>query len=217
MRLLYYFSCFLLSCMLLLGTAAADTDSKQWYRYTDDNHLTILSDTLSSDAIRHGYEILNTHLDVIATVPPPPDAHQRLKLEQQAQQLRELRHLQKMYGSPEDARQQMVNRLNALQASLDIQKTSAQRARDEREADADRAANFERSGRTPPHDLLQRIDDDNQKILSIQHQSQDIENQIKTVKSQFQSIINQLETAEKIRNDQDAKNASSSPMPSSSE
>ncbi|NNM50978.1 MAG: hypothetical protein HKM02_01970 [Pseudomonadales bacterium] len=214
MRLLHYLSCFLYFCVLLSGIAAADQDTKRWYRYTDDNHLTILSDTLNSDAMQHGYEILDTHLEVIQTVPPPPDAHQRQLIEQKKQQLSDLRYLQKMYGTPADARQQMANRLNALQASLDIQKTSAERAHEDRETDAERAANFERSGHTPPHDLLQRIQDDNRRILNIQHQSQDIENQMKTVKSQFDGIISKLEAAEKAHITNDAR---SSPIPASSE
>lgn len=201
------------SSLLLCLTAAADDNARHWYRYYDDHHQAILSDTLDESALKHGYQVLDANMNVIRDVPPPPDAAELARRQQIADQTKADARLVSLYGSSADAQRQLQNHVESLQASIDIKQGALQRAIAEQNQETAKAANYERTGKTVPTFLLKHIADDQQQVQALQTDISHLQQSIQNTRDTYGKIIARLRF---IEAHQATSNASSSPSPTSS-
>ncbi len=187
---------------------------KHFYRYRDDNQQLVISDHLSATAIQHGYDLLDEHLQVLNTVAPPPSAEKLHQIKTIQATHKQEEQLKKLYSSAQDAQRQCNEQLTVLQTSIDLLMSNQSRLQSQRVEDASHAANLERSGHTPPADLLQKIRTEDDAINQLQHQQGDLQKRQQAVRQQFDSIIQRLKALEHQDN---TKDATSLPASDSSE
>lgn len=178
-------------------TAQAGSEGKRWYRYYDEHHMPTITDSVTSEHISHGYEILNSSLQVIQTVPPPLDKlkveSERHQREQEMQRSRDDQKLLQLYSGPADAERSQKSQVDALQIRIDFLTGSLNRYRQQRTADAERAANIERSGRSIPQDLKVAIQKDDEQILSLDQDIRSKHQEMDQIKTNFAVIIKRLQ------------------------
>ncbi len=202
-------------CTLLLCLqAAADDGGRHWYRYYDDHHQAILSDTLDESALKHGYQILDANMNIIGDVPPPPDATELARRKQVAEQAKADARLLSLYGSSADAQRQLQNHVEALQASIDIKQGALQRATAELNQATAKAANYERAGQTVPAALLKHIGDAQQQVQALQSDIGQLQQTIQSTRDAYNKVIARLRL---IEAHQATSHANSSPNSTNSE
>lgn len=147
---------------------AAHGASMQFIRYTNDQGVTVIANSIPADAARRGYEIIDDHGQVLKVVPrelsgAELEAKRKAdEIEKQAEQdalarKRRDEDLLKLYSSVADVEAARDRRLKALDAELGRIKAQVEQATIQKSKLEAQAASRERAGQPPSPDLLDNI------------------------------------------------------------
>jgi hypothetical protein len=142
--------------------------SMQFIRYTNDQGVTVIANSIPADAARRGYEIIDDHGQVLKVVPRELSAEEleakrkaeevQMQAEQDAlARKRRDEDLLKLYSSVADVEAARDRKLKALDAELGRIKAQMEQATIQKSKLEAQAANRERAGQPPSTDLLDNI------------------------------------------------------------
>lgn len=190
------------SLALLLSASAHAADAgniKRWYRYYNEQHSPSITDAVTAEHLKYGYDVLDRHMQVIQRVPAAPNEKDlealrqaKLRKEQAAQQAIVDAKLLQLYATHADAERTRDRQLEALQLKVDFLSASVTRLRQQRAVEAQRAAGIERSGRPIPKDVTDGIKDIDSKIVSTEKEIKEKKAEISKVQAEFAPVIQRL-------------------------
>lgn len=185
--------------------ASNDAQAGKLFRYTDQNGQPVISNTLTDEGVKRGYDILNSSGRVIETVPRPPteaeiaareaaEAAKKLDAERQLQQKLDDERLLRVYSSPDDAVRGLKRKLQELHSLAKLKQSNITIQETQLEQEQEKAANVERSGHEVPEDILARIQKIRNQIQSLTEQLASQRANIKDVHEDFVEKIRRIET-----------------------
>ena len=164
-----------------LPIAAASNDPagpqpKRWYRFVNEAGIPTLSDQITEDHVRRGYDVLDRNMQVLRRMPAfNEDAHQKDKVRREAmlRQQQEDARILRLYSSARDAELARNRLLDTLETSIGYNAIQLMRLKRLRSELVEHAADQERSGRTLKaqtkdqiHQYEQQIQDLNSLVAS---------------------------------------------------
>jgi hypothetical protein len=186
-------------CLLLGSTAfAASTDSRL-YRYYDDSHRPVVTDNVTFEHIIHGYEELNSSMQVLRKIAAqrPLTAEEQVaakaKRDADAQRKRDDEQLLRLYNTSADATTARDRQLETLQVRIDFSSSTLLGLRQRRAAEAAKAAAFERKGRPVPAELKSSIAGYDKEIKDTLAGIAERKADQNRVNKEFEAIIERLE------------------------
>lgn len=189
---------FLALALLAPLAQAAPGNEARWFRYYDSRKQQVIGDTVTPDHVSHGYEELNSRMQVIRKVPaqraltPEEMASQRARREADAQRSRDDKQLLRLYSGPLDAERARDRQLDALQVRIDFNGNLLATARQRRTVEAQRAATFERQGKPVPADVKMGIADIDKQIATTQAELASRKAEQAKVLAEFEPLIQRL-------------------------
>lgn len=186
-----------LALLAPLAQAAPSGDAR-WFRYYDSRKQQVIGDTITPDHVSHGYEELNSRMQVIRKVPaqraltPEEMASQRARREADAQRSRDDKQLLRLYSGPLDAERARDRQLDALQVRIDFNGNLLATARQRRTVEAQRAATFERQGKPVPADIRLGIAEIDKQISTVQAELATHKADQAKVRAEFGPMIQRL-------------------------
>ena len=156
-----------LGCLALSGSAFA---AKTYYRYTNEQGVTVLDDRIPAKYVKQGYAVVDSHGKEVKVVPPMRteaersreqrlqarrDTQERLRREQEAND----RVLLKTFTNANDILRVRDNKLQALDSTIKIIEGTINRLKDQLQTHLKEAANKERAGEEVPLALHVEIED----------------------------------------------------------
>jgi hypothetical protein len=155
----------LLACVVPWAAYGA---SMQFIRYTNEQGVTVIANSIPADAARRGYEIIDDHGQVLKVVPrelsgaeleakrKADEVEKRAQEDALARKRRD-EDLLKLYSSVADVEAARDRRLKALDAELGRIKAQMEQAAIQKSKLEAQAASRERAGQPPSADLLDNI------------------------------------------------------------
>jgi hypothetical protein len=143
--------------------ATAAPSDVRLYRYYDDGHRPVVTDNVTFEHITHGYEELNSSMQVLRKVAAqrPLSAEEQVaakaKRDADAQRKRDDEQLLRLYNAASDAETARDRQIETLQVRIDFANSALIGQRQRRDADAQKATRFERTGKPVPADLKESI------------------------------------------------------------
>ncbi|MCO1332853.1 hypothetical protein MO867_00745 [Microbulbifer sp. OS29] len=139
--------------------AAADTQDRVLYRYTDDQGILVINDAIPPKFVANGYEILALTGRVVEVVAPQLspaeyEAQRQLEVQQDAD-----RKLLKRYNSIADIESARSRKLAIVEQDMAIMRSNVGSLRRQIAQEEASAARTQRGGREVAPELLQRIVD----------------------------------------------------------
>lgn len=184
------------------AASAVKTDSENplhFFRYYDEKHESHIDQQISEEHLRFGYDELDSHMQVIRSVPPRPTEKdmERIRAEekrkaQEEQRAKDDAQLRRLYSSAEDAERARDRQLDAIQLRIDFNTNSLVRLRALRAQEAQRAAGFERNGKPVPKDILKNVDKYDKQILDVQSEMKDHKADQDRLRADFEPTIQRL-------------------------
>jgi hypothetical protein len=171
---------------------------RYWYRYYDNKRQPTISDTITSEHISHGYDVLNVQMQVIQHVNPQriltPEEKAAAKAKHDAaiNRAKEDKQLLRLYSSPDDAERTRDRQIDAIQLRIDFDNNFLNDLRQHRAAEAQRAASVERSGKPVSDELKKTIANYDQQIQVTQAEITQRKAEQDKVRSEFNPIIQRL-------------------------
>lgn len=183
---------------------AVSTYAANLYRYKDENGVTALGLNIPPHLVRNGYEVLGSNGRVIKVVPPALTAEEiatrdakeaeKIRLAQEAQkQKEEDEALLKLYSHPDDAVRVLKRKLQDIEDFISLKNGNISVVKGQLEQEEAKAANMERTGKKIPDNILNKIEQQKQKIVEIQNDIEVKRNEIPVLKLVFDKIIKRLE------------------------
>ena len=185
-------------------TLAFSTYAANLYRYKDENGVTALGLNIPPHLVRNGYEVLGSNGRVIKVVPPALTAEEiairdakeaeKIRLAQEAQkQKEEDEALLKLYSHPDDAVRVLKRKLQDIEDFISLKNGNISVVKGQLEQEEAKAANMERTGKKIPGNILNKIEQQKQKIIEIENDIEVKRNEIPVLKLVFDKIIKRLE------------------------
>jgi len=185
-------------------TLAFSTYAANLYRYKDENGVTALGLNIPPHLVRNGYEVLGSNGRVIKVVPPALTAEEiairdakeaeKIRLAQEAQkQKEEDEALLKLYSHPDDAVRVLKRKLQDIEDFISLKNGNISVVKGQLEQEEAKAANMERTGKKIPDNILNKIEQQKQKIIEIENDIEVKRNEIPVLKLVFDKIIKRLE------------------------
>lgn len=171
-------------------TLLASPVSAEWYRYQNENDVTVLAQYVPPEFARKGYTVLDNNGRVLRVVPrqltPAEIAVRDRELKRQeeieAEQKAALehdKHLMQMYATPEEVEFARDRTLKDIEKTINTLKSDIQRLEGQRRVYETQAAERERSQMPVSRELLQNIEtvdfqiDKKQKDIEARREEQD--------------------------------------------
>lgn len=150
--------------LLFLTTTALSVEaSTRYYRYINDQGVTVMDSRIPPEYVKNGYEVVTINGRVLEVVPPAPseeEKEERAAERRRAAELEEMdRYLLRRYSSVEDIEAARERRMATFEASMAILRGNASNLESQIENLQERAANMERSGRAVPQSILDNLRD----------------------------------------------------------
>jgi hypothetical protein len=180
---------------VLLIVAAPLAAANEWYRYTNDDGVVVLSHSIPPDAVHRGYEVLDRSGRRIRVVDPAPTpeeiaareaaqaAAQAAEEQRQARQRRD-EELLVLYASPDEVLSARDRRLKAIDNQLRMAQAEIERLQGQKRQFEAQAAERERTGQRPSQSLLDslrhvegRIRDSDAQLANRERERRDLEAQ----------------------------------------
>ena len=151
--------------LLLAGLAMPAAAAQRVYRYEGEDGSYVYTTQLPPEAVRRGYDVLDTdgrvgdHVEGELT----PEQRERRQAKLEAERAREERlardrELLRMYSSPEDVERAMERRLASIEGAIETARANIRRVETRKRNLERRAARLERGGRPVPQELVGRIE-----------------------------------------------------------
>lgn len=152
-----------LATLLLAGLVLPVDASTRYYRYINDDGVTVLDSRVPPEYVKNGYEVVTASGRVLEVVPPAPSEEEREERVAERRREAELaemdRYLLRRYSSVEDIDAAKERRMASFEASMAILRGNAGNLESQIENLQVRAANMERSGRAVPQNVLDSLRD----------------------------------------------------------
>lgn len=142
------------------ATASAPPSNKRWYRFLNDSGVPTLSDQVTEEHVRRGYEILDRNMQVLKRIPPfNEEAYLKDKAKRDAalRQQQEDARILRLYASSRDAELARNRLLDTLETSIGYNSLQLQRIKRLRVEIVEQAADIERSGKPVPAKMKEQI------------------------------------------------------------
>lgn len=155
---LFPLACGVLLCLLVGPVEAA---KREMYRYINSQGVKVLNDTIPPEYAQQGYEVVNSHGDVIRVVEPSLDAsgaqeRRQMNLDREAE-LKWDRDLLKRYSTVGDVEAAKSRRLAEIDTSLAILRGNIVSLDSQIAREQSKAADRERRGQDVPEAILTNI------------------------------------------------------------
>lgn len=183
--------CWAVSCLTFANNAA----QAKWFRYYD-NGVPQLSQTITNEHYKRGYEALDSSFRVIKTVPPYSKAEAEIKkleeekaLAAQNKQQQEVDKLIKTYSSSALALRKRNELLADIQSKRSFALQQLNTANTELKEEMNKAVNLEKKGKVVSNDMKQAIENKRVAVKSAQNTINDLMiNQMARVHQMTQDI-----------------------------
>lgn len=171
----------------------------RWYRYYDSNGQASLSNSITEEQMKYGYEALDRNMQVVKRV-PPYSAQQYASQKAQRDASNAKRNadldLKKTYGSSMAAtakRDQILSDLSSRRSFLSTQLISLQTALS---ANIAQAANLERQQKPIPASLKKNLEESRKNVNEAQQNISAIDARQQQVRTDYDQIIRRLAALE---------------------
>lgn len=188
----------LLPALAIAGAKQSDQDQVLMYRYRAADGTTTIGSQLTQQAIYSGYQVLDQSGMVIKTVPPAPPAEQAQRRqemeakEKAAEQARQDKKLEQIYGGPDDAARARDRQIEELKLKVGYAQNSLKNLKSKRDDAVHDAARIERAGHKVPLSIRRAIDDYNQQIQDTQGSIDAYQKAMDQVREKFAPVIQRL-------------------------
>ncbi|KZY28516.1 hypothetical protein A3754_07600 [Alcanivorax sp. HI0083] len=174
-----------------------------YFRHQTSDGVVHLNRTLTMDAIRNGYQLLDQHGRVLEQVEGVPlgDAEAKALRMQRARQAREDRDMLRLYAGPEDAVRARDRKVEALELSISYEENNLAQLQMKLDDEIATAARNERAGRDVPEAVKEAIDRLQRQIKTAENKLQEFDKEIDQANQQYAPIIERLEAIEKQQNE----------------
>lgn len=196
----------LMQVSLLLGLfgSVQHVHADYMYRYTDDNGVMVIEYTVPPDAVRNGYEILNSDGTIYQVVPRALSQEERRDSHnaevRRQQELKEQERLRKWdqslllrYSTISDIEASRERSLSELKIRISILHSNIRSLKQQVESNQSRAADIERSGGEVPVETIATIDGLKAEIGEAEKAVQDRKLEIEKVTESFASDIGRFQ------------------------
>lgn len=142
---------------ILLAVPVA-ASAAEYYRYVDTNGITVISrQGVPANVIGNGYEVINEHGRVVRVVPRAltPEEHRQLQAEKEQAEID--RQLLRLYSQVSDVERAEERKQMEIDAFIGLVRRNISDLNEDKAILLSEAGNHERSGRTVPRDLLDKI------------------------------------------------------------
>ncbi len=170
-----------------------------YFRHETSDGVVHLNRTLSMDAIRSGYQLLDQHGRVLEQVEGVPlgDAELKAQRMQRARQAREDRDMLRLYAGPEDAVRARNRKVEALELSISYEENNLAQLQMKLDDEIATAARNERAGRDVPAVVKEAIDRLQRQIKAAENKLEAFDKEIDQANQEYAPIIDRLEAIEK--------------------
>ncbi|MCG8391835.1 MAG: hypothetical protein MI745_02020 [Pseudomonadales bacterium] len=169
-----------------------------YFRHTSPDGVVHLNRTLTTDAIRNGYQLLDQHgrvLEEVEGVPLNDEEARALRMEK-ARQAREDKELLRLYAGPEDAVRARDRKIDALELSISYEENTLAQLQMKLDDEIAIAARNERAGREVPEAVQKAIDRLKRQIETSEEKLAEFEREIDNAEKEFAPIIQRLKEIE---------------------
>jgi len=169
-----------------------------YFRHFSADGVMHLNRTLTPDAIRSGYQLLDESgriLEDVEGVNLNDEEARKMRLER-ARQAREDKELLRMYAGPDDAVRARDRKIDALKLSISYEENSLAQLQMKLDEEIAVAARNERAGREVPEVVQQAIERLKRQIEMTEEKLQEFEIDIDAAKKEFAPIIQRLKEIE---------------------
>ena len=170
-----------------------------WYRYYDKNGVANVSSTVTPAHIRHGYEALDSHMQVIQRSKgfnSELDQSQENLRAQQARQREQDNKLKKAYGSSKTAAMKRDELLKNYNKQIALQQQQLKQIQKDRIMFKRQEMEHFRKGQNVPSDLKDRLNYNMQNITNIKTNIESLQTDYRNTQAQYETIINRLKALE---------------------
>lgn len=147
--------------VLLLGVFAlpAGADQRVYYRYLDENGVSVLDYSIPPEYAQKGYEIVKLSGEVVKTVPPAlaADPETQARIEAAARMRKSFERLSRRYSSPDEIESAKQRKLANIDTNIAILNGNISGLEAQIEQIRAEAADVERAGRAVPEAHLQKL------------------------------------------------------------
>lgn len=175
-----------------------------YYRYKDDNNVTVLGRSVPPHLVHKGYEVLNQQGRVIEVIEPALTAEEirvrdaalaeiKRKKEEAEQQAKADRELLRLYSHPNDAVRVLSRKLNDINGVITLKKGKISNIEKVITANQSKAADMERAGQAIPNHILTDIANARDEIAMIESEIELLNNQAESAKGEMMKKIQRLE------------------------
>lgn len=176
-----------------------------YFRHETTDGVVHLNRTLTMDAIRNGYQLLDQYGRVLEDVEDVEgvelnDAQAKAQRMKQARQAREDRDMLRLYAGPEDAERARDRRVEALELSISYEENNLAQLQAKLDDEIATAARNERAGREVPEVVKEAIDRLQRQIITAEKKLREFDQEIDQANQQYAPIIERLEVIEKGQN-----------------
>jgi phage terminase Nu1 subunit (DNA packaging protein) len=170
-----------------------------YFRHQTSDGVVHLNRTLSMDAIRNGYQLLDQHGRVLEEVEGVPlgDAEAKALRMQRARQAREDRDMLRLYAGPEDAVRARDRKVEALELSISYEENNLAQLQMKLDDEIATAARNERAGRDVPELVKEAIDRLQRQIKTAENKLLEFDKEIDRANQEYAPIIERLQVIEK--------------------
>ncbi|WP_290509915.1 hypothetical protein [Alcanivorax sp.] len=169
-----------------------------YFRHVTADGVVHLNRTLTTDAMRNGYQLLDQHgrvLEDVEGVNLNDEEARQIRL-QRARQAREDKELLRLYAGPEDAVRARDRKIDALELSISYEENSLAQLQMKLDDEIAVAARNERAGREVPegvHEVIERL---KRQIDATEEKLAGFEADIDAAREEFAPIIQRLKEIE---------------------
>ncbi|WP_372636951.1 hypothetical protein [Alcanivorax jadensis] len=169
-----------------------------YFRHVTADGVVHMNRTLTTDAMRSGYQLLDQYgrvLEDVEGVNLNDDEARQIRL-QRARQAREDKELLRLYAGPEDAVRARDRKIDALELSISYEENSLAQLQMKLDDEIAVAARNERAGREVPegvHEVIERL---KRQIDATEEKLAGFEADIDAARKEFAPIIQRLKEIE---------------------
>ncbi len=163
------------------------------FRYVNDKGITVISSSLTEDALYAGYEILNANGRVVEIVPPGIPKAQREAMRKKQERKEQNQQLLRMYIGPRGAARTRDRKIEAIQLKMNYARNQKLRLQHKLHEQIDRAAGFQKRGADVPTGTQDLIDMYSGQLDAVKQQLANYKNEIQQITQHFDDIIKRLE------------------------
>lgn len=194
----------ILSASVLAGTgqrASERMPDGAYFRHFSDDGVMHLNRTLTADAIRSGYQLLDESGRILEDVKGVNlnDEEARAMRLQRARQARRDEELLRLYAGPEDAARARDRKIDALELSISYEENSLVQLQTKLDDEIAVAARNERAGTEVPDAVREAIQRLKRQIEMTEEKLLEFETDIEAAKQEYAPIIQRLKEIEKAK------------------